>query len=372
MLKPLTSFRFFAAMMVFSWHTSMVPRYYQLGYAGVSFFFVLSGFILAYTYRDKLRKFNWRKVGSFYGARFAKIYPTHLLTLVLAIALVFVIGWKTGFFGAEPHFKRALLLNLFLLQSYYPSNQMNFSFNGVAWSISDEFFFYSLFPFLILGLVWLRGRVSKLLFGLLFVVMWAALLLFLAHRFAVVDDWSVYIFPPARLFEFLTGAALGLVFLEGSILTSRIKRWHFTLIELAVLFLLAGAILFIPNLPQALRFGSLLIPVWCLLIYIFAHQGGTISKVLSWRGLTFLGEISFSFYMIHQLVIRYMVVFGFTNVFVETLGLVITLTLSAAIYRLYEEPVRKRLKAALAHHGSKVADKVASVRGRRAAKAAEA
>src|SRR5690349_8891699 len=106
-------------MMVFSWHTPMIPRYYSLGYAGVSFFFVLSGFILAYTYHDKLKKLNWRRIGSFYGARFSKIYPTHVLTLLLAVALIFVVAWKTGFFSLGLHFKRVLLMNLLLLQSYY-------------------------------------------------------------------------------------------------------------------------------------------------------------------------------------------------------------------------------------------------------------
>ena len=52
--------------------------------------------------------------------------------------------------------------------------------------------------------------------------------------------------------------------------------------------------------------GGLLIPIWSLLIFIFAYQGGFFSKLLSNKYLVHLGEISFSFYMLHQLVIRYL------------------------------------------------------------------
>ncbi|WP_041064256.1 acyltransferase family protein [Cohnella kolymensis] len=71
--------------MVYLSHSVTVFHDYQFGYVGVSFFFVLSGFILFYNYHSQFTAFKMPSIKRFYIARIAKIYPVHLLTLVLAI-----------------------------------------------------------------------------------------------------------------------------------------------------------------------------------------------------------------------------------------------------------------------------------------------
>ena len=148
MIKPLTSLRFVFAFLVFMSHMNLFPHeepgflwhlFYE-GYAGVSFFFMLSGFILAYTYQQRLID-GTATVRSFYVARIARIYPLHLLALFVALFFLkfFNHPSPTDFFD--------LGINTFLLQSFIPGQE--FLFNSVSWSLSDEAFFYALFPLIV-------------------------------------------------------------------------------------------------------------------------------------------------------------------------------------------------------------------------------
>ena len=84
MINTLTSLRLFFALMVFGAHCYVVDstfstQFYKEGFVGVSFFFILSGFIIAYNYQQKLveRKVSKRQ---FWVARIARIYPLHIAT----------------------------------------------------------------------------------------------------------------------------------------------------------------------------------------------------------------------------------------------------------------------------------------------------
>ena len=106
MINTLTSLRLFFALMVFGAHCYVVDstfstHFYKEGFVGVSFFFILSGFIIAYNYQQKLveRKVSKRQ---FWVARIARIYPLHIATL-LGVAvignLLNPMGW-----GELPYF----------------------------------------------------------------------------------------------------------------------------------------------------------------------------------------------------------------------------------------------------------------------------
>ena len=91
MINTLTSLRFIFAMMVFGAHCYVIDNHFDIhffkeGFVGVSFFFMLSGFIIAYNYQ---KKFSENKITkrTFWVARIARIYPLHWLTLLIAVAL---------------------------------------------------------------------------------------------------------------------------------------------------------------------------------------------------------------------------------------------------------------------------------------------
>ena len=88
------------------------------------------------------------------------------------------------------------------------------------------------------------------------------------------------------------------------------------------------------------------------LIWVFAHEAGPISRALSKRYLTWLGEISFAVYMCHQIILRWLLPgeFRFTDTAqaLEYFALVLLLTLivAAAIFHLVETPARHAIVAA--------------------------
>jgi Acyltransferase family len=151
-LRPLTSIRFLFALLVVVFHGQETleqggfenwPFFAQAvishGYVGVSFFFVLSGFILAYTYRRKLTK------AEFWGARFARIYPAYLLAFIIILPIAIYAATLNGDRGLAVF---TTGLQLTLTQSWVPYTALQW--NAPAWSLSVEAFFYALFPLLFL------------------------------------------------------------------------------------------------------------------------------------------------------------------------------------------------------------------------------
>ncbi|MBO1512371.1 acyltransferase family protein [Metabacillus bambusae] len=340
MLNSLTSFRFIAALMVFVFHAGILSEY-QLGAAGVSFFFVLSGFILTFNYHNKINKLNKTNLKQFYKARFAKIYPLHLLTFLIALPITLL------YFNPDRLYLIKLIymsiINLSLIQSFSPSSATYFNFNGVSWTLSVEAFFYLTFPFLIFNIRKLKIHNYKFISILLLTIVWIGLFVLNfnlneSNHFLI---WALHIFPVARLFEFITGIVLGLIFVKTQNNWSSEKH---SIAEISAVLLFMVALLISVNLHTGAVRGGFFIPVWCILVYIFAHQKGIISRLLSNRLLVYLGEISFSFYMIHQLVIRYYLQFKFVETYMTVVCFVITLILSALTYRFYEEPLRKWIR----------------------------
>ncbi|MER6094144.1 acyltransferase family protein [Streptomyces bluensis] len=149
-LNTLTGLRFPAAFVVFLYHAALlgflgvpwlsaenVHDYYRsvhhAGALGVSFFFVLSGFVLTWSARDT------DTAPRFWRRRFLKIVPNYLLVWVLAL-VVFAAPYTDMKIG---------LLNLFMLQVYYPDFTVNFGVNPAGWSLSVEAVFYLSFPLLL-------------------------------------------------------------------------------------------------------------------------------------------------------------------------------------------------------------------------------
>ena len=114
LLPALTSVRFLAACSVMLYHLGVVevlrgPNWYEsmtgVGYVGVSFFFVLSGFILVYSHAG--RKISRAR---FWRSRFARIYPACLFSLVLALPFFVHAGRPPVFISVTAHMKLAPFL----------------------------------------------------------------------------------------------------------------------------------------------------------------------------------------------------------------------------------------------------------------------
>ncbi len=307
MIKPLTSLRFLFAFMVFLLHICnsffglmfnkserwLSDNIFKEGYIGVGFFFMLSGFILMHTYKERYLNGTLSKK-QFWLMRLIRIYPLHLLTLFISIPLVQIL-LNYNMKGIEYPF----LLNFYLLHSYILPNNPNWfwSFNTVSWSVSVEAFFYFSFPFIIAFL----NANRKFFFVLLALGCFAVplLMFFFGHRIRI--EWF-YINPLIRIVDFLIGVFLYEVYLK---LKSDRRLTITVYSELLSVGIFVLFFLMHTSVEPVYRFSCYYwIPI-ALIILTFAFQGGYISKLLSNKYFVYLGNISFGFYMFHALIIEY-------------------------------------------------------------------
>ncbi len=308
-LDPLTSLRFFAALYVVVFHYGdsffdkpLLCVFLPLGYSGVTFFFMLSGFILSYNYRNV--KFDaCQEIMDYLIARLARIYPIFGLSILLS--LPFFVGSLMHISSPYTHLlaASAILFAPLGLHAWVPGAAC--ALNCPSWSISTEFFFYLLFPFILWRILrrpvaWsVATAIYLLLTWILLERLWSlygqgfSLTGHSAHDHASTNLVSQFImyFPPNRLPEFMSGVLLFVLWSMGG-------RYCKNVPLLVSAFLLASFVVFafrdvIPDVALSNGFTAI---AWAPLILAGASMR---SGLLSWPPLIFLGRISFSLYMLH-------------------------------------------------------------------------
>ena len=357
-LLPLTSLRFFAAASVVIFHMDQLATSPQVGglyravfsegHAGVNFFFLLSGFVLAYSYRDRFTSLTPGKLWDYSAARFARIYPLHLFAMALSVLfVVFYANWPRPQGSA---LWKATLSQLTLTQAFFPNSSIHFSYNAVAWSLSAEMFFYVTLPFIL----WLSNR--KTFGSSAFIVSMAAMVWVIqvlvtdriAHSTRPIAGWACSIFPVARWPEFAIGIAVGLMFSRhGMPSTGSRPSWRWTILEIGSMLLLATFLYMKDLVPSEMRVTTYYTPMFCVLICLFARQGGHLSAILSGRVLVYLGEISYAMYLVHALLILLMsVLFYDMRMYFPlqfgAVALVLCIAFASLCHLAIEVPLRKK------------------------------
>jgi peptidoglycan/LPS O-acetylase OafA/YrhL len=389
-LAPLTGLRFVAALAVvldhfwvtFAWWnpatgvpsaSAPLPTGWALvihtGDLGVDCFFVLSGFILAYTYVASDGDLRGTR-RAFWVARIARIYPVYLLALALDFVPYLlrehhVAGMLTSA-AAQP----------LLLQAWIPSLDTWNSWDPPSWSLSVEAFFYLLFPFIIIALRRQSKHVLWIVAGLS-VAVFAILPVFLIYP--VVTWWPnlswaldqvLYFNPLMRLPEFTLGVVLGLLHVRwhqqatsSRILHTKSVLWDSVLV---MIVLLTVGFLFLPR-PAHYLPDPLVMPGFGIGIVLLAQQRGVIAKVLSLQPFVWLGEISYSVYILHAPLWAWLAWIGLgvlkLSLPMPVLFLIfLTLVLIAATlsYRFIERPLRAAIRARWAARESQHASAVAA------------
>ncbi|MDN4611966.1 acyltransferase family protein [Arthrobacter burdickii] len=346
-LRSLTGLRFYAAFIVVIYH---VWRIYDgaawigplagYGYTGVTFFFILSGFVLCWSHKPGIT------TGAFYWHRFARVWPLHALTTLFAIILGLAAGTTLSW--------KSLPFVLTLTHAWLPGED-RFAFNGPSWSLSNEMFFYALFPliFLLLAkqgkpLVW-----AGVTFTATALVGLAAMGVILRYSPGNIG-FALYTMPAFRLAEFIMGICLALAMQRGW--RPRFGLHHAVAAAITVYALLAvttglhsGNPLELPNFVGNLVMG---VPFAMIITAGAAGDlrgnGGLVRSPLMLK----LGSWSFALYLIHELVLRA------TEPLADTLSAVPTVLLAIAavalsiliaggLYNYFERPVEKQLRARL-------------------------
>lgn len=296
-LDSLTSLRFFAAGAVVLYHVGVqveplagTDLVFGLGYTGVTFFFVLSGFVLTWTRRDD------DTVRSFYWRRFARVWPLHALTAVAAAVLLLSRGEEISAFAAAT--------TAFLVQAWFRDPETTYALNGVSWTLSCEAFFYAVFPFLAPQV--LRFSPRAVLGGLV-ALTWLTVIAVAVVLPRQSDGWLLLNNPTFRVLEFAIGIALARYVQEG-------RRPPLSLSQAA--WLVVGVFVGVSvgaSLAEDAGLGRLtlgfagaivLVPLMALIAAAAHSDLGGSRTWLHRPVLVRLGQWSFALYLVHELVLR--------------------------------------------------------------------
>ena len=295
-IPALTGIRGYAAYWVVLFHvgflTSNVRSSREIGnlivvrsgYLGVDLFFILSGYVLTLTYGKNLRTLNWPALRAFAIGRLFRILPLHWLVLV---TFVIASPWLIGNMGSsDPRTLGGLLASFFLVQSWVG---IPLVWNGPAWSLSAEWLAYLGFPFMAVGIMRIQKIRTALI--LLFVGLgaFAALCLF-SHQPGL--DHTRKLGLLRCLFEFPAG-----------MLICRTEQLRPLTRQIANRLFVIGAALLIPALAST-RLEVLALPAFSLVIASCAAEAGIAERIFGSRPAFFLGEISFSIYLVHFLLMK--------------------------------------------------------------------
>jgi peptidoglycan/LPS O-acetylase OafA/YrhL len=347
-IRALTGLRGVAALWVMAFHagtlyTRLDPDAYRVvrlltsgGFLGVDVFFVLSGFVLAYTYAASLTT-----RGAYFGflwKRLARIYPLHLATLAL-FGMVGLFCWLTGIgWYRDDLFSMAGLVQSLTLTHAWDLEVFK-TWNINSWSISAEWAAYLLFPVIAVAALRIRSRVH------LIALVAALFALFYWYASMRTLGRSINYAMPRIAVEFTAGVLLyRLWVLQG--LSRSITTDRMAACALLVLLAAAGPSVVFLGTHYALAAFPV---VAAVLVYALAASHGRMERVLSHPYSHYLGRISYSIYLVHGVVI-----FGVRNVLhayelrasafaviAGTLVLVtVTLALSDLLYRTVEVPAR--------------------------------
>ncbi|HEX4721621.1 MAG TPA: acyltransferase [Pseudonocardiaceae bacterium] len=295
--------RFVAALVIILFHTTFLGFYpagaqtvlgnilWEGGYSGVSFFLILSGFLLTWSARST--------TGTYWRQRFFRIFPNHLSTLIAAAILLVTVA-HTALGG------QSTILNIFLLHAWSPQLADRGGFDGVSWLLSCAVLCYLLFPLLnrwISGIrperlwAWAGGAVAAIV-AIPFVAMTLSngpLIPFTGVTSSQL--WIVFQFPPVRALDFVLGMLVARI-----VVTER----RLPLNRGGAVLLAIAAYAVSSLLPATFRLTAIMAVPLALLIAAVAKADQTGRRSwLSSPSIVWLGEVSFAFYLWHLLIFTY-------------------------------------------------------------------
>lgn len=344
-LASLTGLRAFAALGVLLLHavgnrTNPDPlvvapwmgRSVELGYLGVPFFFMLSGFVLCWGAREHDTALG------FYRRRLARIYPLHLATGA-AVALFALVTAQS----LDP---RVIASCALLVQAWVPDPDYYFGLNGASWSLSCEAFFYALSPFVLYRMRKL-GRVGQTWVGLLVAAGMIASAGFVLFGDGVARSSAIWVSPAFNVGLFLMGVAAAAALARG---------WRVRLpVSVAVSILIATLVVIglLSDQQPLPRPVSTVLAAPALLLLILVTASGDLSERRGWLARTWpvrLGEWSFALYLLSGLMFTAALKLvpaqsGVSALPVLVAAIVLCNAAAGAAHVLYERPLERLLRA---------------------------
>ncbi|MFM0212255.1 acyltransferase [Paraburkholderia sediminicola] len=349
-VRSLTGLRAVAALFVFFFHiqirwpfahSDFLANLIGQGAIGMSVFFVLSGFVLAYQYSE--RAISYRE---YLGNRVARIYPIYALSAVLTLPWIGINLHDGAFLRGAGQLVTLVLANVFVIQAWFPQFFPLWN-DGASWSISVEAFCYVLLPLILAGLYKIKGHH-------LYVVMvsaYAAAVL-PGLTFLLFDNSPsiFYSMPIFRLAEFVLGVCVCIVARRGSAPRST------TAIVAAAL--VVGLIVYLgtqsPVGSLYVTHNWLVLPAVAMAIYFLSKSNGVVATLMGSDVVVWLGKISYCIYSLQALIILPLIhhhdqIVSMWPALVDNrvlllVSLALLIAASAAAHHLIEEPIRLRMR----------------------------
>jgi peptidoglycan/LPS O-acetylase OafA/YrhL len=306
------------------------------GYLGVDVFFVLSGFVLAYNYSERLSRWRPQEAASFVRNRVARVWPVHLVTLHADLLQAWVVGTLGVTADGHRRTLSAYVENLTMTHTWWNDRP---SFNAPAWSISAEWAAYLACPLLLLGVARLRSA-------------WSAAALALAGYGVMLTVFALWALPNGNVAH-ASMLRLAAEFCAGLLALRVYQRRPRLLGRLAVPLALAIVVVVL-SVPDV-HHGYWLAPPLGLLVLCVALDAGPLGRLLSLRSFVFWGEASYCLYMTHVLlmpglhaVVSPADVTGrpaLARLSVLVVYAVVLATAAVLLHRLVEVPARRRLRS---------------------------
>jgi peptidoglycan/LPS O-acetylase OafA/YrhL len=340
----LTGIRAISAFLVYIHHYQPFPEAWvgsnifailKETHIGVSVFFVLSGFLIAYRYYGQI-SFSFRK---YFINRIARIYPVYFLLTI--VTFIFI---PNAFIGSYS----ILLLNLSFLRGFF----REYLFTGIAqgWSLSVEETFYFIAPFFF-SLI-RKTRWFLLFLPIICLVIGYVLVQIFADRsfhgfFGSNSFMLLYTFF-GRSIEFVTGISLALFYLNNPI---KFKSVRFTSLGSIMIILCLAALASFSSPaykygvlhPFGIWINNFILPVFAIsiLFYGFLSETTWFSRFLSTPFMELLGKSSFIFYLIHMGVISDALLSVSSNLIFHFIALNL---ISILLFKKFEEPVNHLIR----------------------------
>ena len=327
-IKSLTGLRGIVALWVTFFHFNCFTNFWinsiiSKGYIAVDIFFVLSSFLLSVSYSDKFQYLSLDGIKNFYKKRINRIYPVYFFSVIL-IALFSYILFTKNISWSE------LLINLLLIQCLFSSDYL---LNIVYWSLSTEWVSYLLFPFILWSI--LRYKING----------WILIIISLIIRTTLpylpyINIGSEPLYKSQEYLDIISGInslirtiscyflGIGIALLpEESIKKNNFYVYSIAFFSLALLYTEKAAVLFIPILSAI------------TIKQLYAEKPNIIKSFLETKPIYFLGNISYSLYIIHYMMKKQNIIQLNSNVFNSLILITISIIISYVSYTLIEKKV---------------------------------
>ena len=335
-INALTATRAVAAILVFIHHfgTGVFPfnkavYFFSSGNIAVGYFFVLSGFVLYISYSNKDISYS-----SYISKRIGRIVPVYWIALLLAV-LAGVIYYSYNWHSWQAF--REFTYSALFIQAWIPSYPM--CLNGPGWTISIEMFFYFIFPFLLL----LQKKNLKI-FAALTVVLYTLAqyfhLKYYPDRHSLPDNIvdTVFFNPVMHINQFMIGMIgaylYGLMKNKGKNL-----KWLPFVLFAVIVFLIAER-------PENISYQvGLISPIFMVFIISIALCQ---PRVLNYKPLVYLGEISYGIYILQQPVYKLAGNFNTLHLHIPPdiffwLALLLLIAIASFSYNYIEVPLKRKI-----------------------------